>query len=373
MIKRTLSLVLVLLMCLSTTVSTYAAEDKTLDIELDGKAIEMPAYVWEGELFLPLRAVSETLGYDVQWFQDKREITVTKPDKSIYLNLNDFRTKVNDHESYISAGFRFAADRTYIRQDFFSDNLSLKVVWNKDGNKAVLQEVKENSITIDTKREASETKTLKLTLQYPEIKGLDNTDVQNKLNALFAKLAGEAKSRGKEIEGYIGTDEIARGIKAEVYFNYQVKYNRNGLLSVAFTDYQYSGGAHGITIQSSYTFDLNTGTELELKDLFKPGSDYVSIISEEVKRQMEERGMSVLLAPFNSIKGDQGFFLSNNAVVVYFQAYEYLPYAFGIPEFAVDFRSMEGLLNPDIGLLNDTVQTYRNNLYDLIEGVDCYG
>ncbi|HYE12633.1 MAG TPA: DUF3298 and DUF4163 domain-containing protein, partial [Patescibacteria group bacterium] len=223
------------------------------------------------------------------------------------------------------------------RQDFFSDNLGLKVVWDKVNNKVILQEVNENSFAISTKKENSETQTLKLTLQYPELKGLENADVQNKLNSLFARLAAEAKARGYEIEQYIGQDEITRHIKAEVYFDYQVKYNQNDMLSVAVLDYQYSGGAHGGTVQSSYTFDLKTGREYEIKDLFKEGSDYISMISSEVKKQMEEREMTVLLAPFNSINVDQDFYLSNNAVVVYFQQYEYLPYSYGIPEFAVDF------------------------------------
>lgn len=213
---------------------------------------------------------------------------------------------------------------------------------------AFAAEDKENPPVINTKLEVSETTTLKLTVKYPEITGLENSAVQNDLNALFAKLAAEAASRGHEIEKYIGQDHIARQVKAEIYFDYQVKYNRKGLLSVVFSDYQYSGGAHGITVQSSYTFDLKTGKEYKIKDVFKDGSDYVSLISNEVKKQMEEREMTFLLAPFNSIKTDQDFYLSEKAVVVYFQAYEYLPYAFGIPEFAVDFSDLALLLSEDV-------------------------
>ncbi len=337
MYKKMLILVLALIMCIAGTVNAFAAEDKTLDIEVNGKAVGMPAKVWDGELFLPLRAISEELGYEVQWSGEKKEIQLSKAERSITLSLSEYKTKVNDHEAYMTGGHRLVGDRTYLRQDFFSDNLGLKVVWDKADNKITVQEIEENPIVINTQREASETNTLKLTIQYPELKGLDNAEVQDKLNSLFAGLAKEAKDRGNEIEKSIIPEQTANGIKAEVYFNYQVKYNRGGLLSIVFLDYQYSGGAHGLTVQSSYTFDLKTGAEYELKDLFKDGSDYISMISSEVKKQMEERGMTVLLTPFNSIKADQDFYLSNNAVVVYFQAYEYLPYAYGIPEFAVDF------------------------------------
>jgi inhibitor of cysteine peptidase len=112
---------------------------------------------------------------------------------------------------------------------------------------------------------------------------LNNAEVQGKLNSLFARLAAEAKNRGYENEKDLVQAQIENHIKAEVYFNYEVKYNQKGMLSIVFMDYQYSGGAHGITVQSSYTFDLETGTEYEIKDLFKDGSDYVSMISNEVK------------------------------------------------------------------------------------------
>lgn len=203
----------------------------------------------------------------------------------------------------------------------------------------------DDTVVINTIREKSETATLKITIQYPQLEGLDNAAVQEKLNSLFAELAFAAKNRAKEAEKNLISEQIAWGIKAECYFTYEVKYNRQGLLSIVFSDYQYGGGAHGLTVQSSYTFDLKTGTEYELKDLFKVGSDYVSLISNEVKKQMEERDMTVLLNPFHSIKADQDFYLTDNAVTVYFQAYEYLPYAYGIPEFPIDFSILEEWLN----------------------------
>ena len=339
MFKRILIFVLALVLCMGGTVNVLAEANKDLEIEVNDKVVEVPGKVLEGELYLPLRAVSEGLGYDVQWYEENKEIAMSKPEKGITLSLSDYKTKVNGHEVFMTRGYRLVNDRTYLEQDFFSDNLGLKVAWDKAGNKIRLQEVIENPIVISNKKEISETDTLKLTIQYPELDGLDNAVVQEKLNSLFGSLAKDAKARGQEIEKYIGQDEITRHIKAEAYFNYQVKYNQKDMLSVVFSDYQYSGGAHGITVQSSYIFDLKTGKEYEIKDLFIDGSDYISMISSEVKKQMEERAMTALLAPFNSIKADQDFYLSNNALVVYFQAYEYLPYAYGIPEFAVDISS----------------------------------
>lgn len=341
MLKKILVLVFALLMCMAGVVSVFAAEDKTLSMEMDGMVFEMPARVLEGELFLPLRAISEELGFEVQWNGENKEINISKHGNIIKLNLLDYKINVNGHESYLTTGYKLLNDRTYLHHDFFPENLGINAVQDEAGNKVVLQRTEENPIVISTKAEASETDTLKLTIQYPELKGLDNTEVQGKLNSLFARLAAEAKDRAYEVEKYIGQDEISRHIKAEAYFNYQVKYNNNGMLSIVFMDYVYSGGAHGGTVQSSYTFDLKTGTEYQLKDLFPEGYDYVSLISNEVKRQLAEMEMTVLLAPFDSIRADHDFYLFGNSIIVYFQQYEILPYAYGIPEFSVDRQPAE--------------------------------
>jgi inhibitor of cysteine peptidase len=130
------------------------------------------------------------------------------------------------------------------------------------------------------------------------------------------------------------------------------RYNQQGILSIVFYNYQYSGGAHGLTVQSSKTFDLLTGKQYKLQDLFVDGADYVGIITQGVKQAMQDQGLSeALLSPFRSIRADQDFYLTNDALVVYFQAYEYFPYAAGIPEFGVDYAALQEYFTPGFGVL----------------------
>jgi hypothetical protein len=125
---------------------------------------------------------------------------------------------------------------------------------------------------------------------------------------------------------------------------------------VVFLDYQYAGGAHGMTVQSSHTLNLKTGEEYVLKDLVKSGVDYISFISDTVKDEIDKRVKEgklpdYSLAPFKDIKSDQDFYLSNNGAVVYFQQYEYFPYAAGIQEFTVEFAVLKNMLKPDFSFL----------------------
>lgn len=104
-----------------------------------------------------------------------------------------------------------------------------------------------------------------------------------------------------------------------------------------------------MTVQTSKTFDLVSGREYQLQDLFVEGTDYVGTLNQEVKRLMQEQGLTeALLNPFESIRENQDFYLINNGLVVYFQQYEYFPYALGIPEFKVVYPVLHQTLKPDL-------------------------
>ena len=51
----------------------------------------------------------------------------------------------------------------------------------------------------------------------------------------------------------------------------------------------YQGAGSGYQWNYFYTIDLKTGERLQLKALFQEGADYITPISEEIKRQMQER------------------------------------------------------------------------------------
>lgn len=331
--------------------NAFADDSGSLTIRLNATKLETNAVVEEGYLYLPVQAIGESLGYN--WSQKDQSIALSSKDKVISLNFEESKILVNDHDTYMSDNPVVINDITFIRADFFSDNLDLKVQWDKEKNTVLLSSIKENAITINTIKTASETRALKSTIQYPLIGGLDNQEVQDKINAIFKQLADDAAQQGVEnaadLAPYVLQFPDMPG-QCETYFNYQIKYNQNDVISLVFQNYQYAGGAHGNTLQLAYTINLKTGEQYTLKELFKENTDYISIFSDSVKTQLAERDLtSVLFEPFNKINENQSFYLSNNGVVVYYQQYEILPYSEGIQEFTVDYSLLNNLfMEPDI-------------------------
>ncbi len=250
----------------------------------------------------------------------------------------------------------------YLGADIFSGSFRLAVRWDKQNEIVRLERVAENPISIKTIREVSGTDAIDITLQYPQLEGLAEKTAQDSINAIFKEAAMAARQEGlanaaeNESEKALG---YGSPNKCGTYFDYSLKYNQNGLLSVIFMDFQYSGGAHGYTLQSAYTFNLNTGEEYKLQDLFNSDADYVSFISDTVREGIDERiGEGSLyeeLIPFDTIEADHDFYLSNDGVVVYFQQYEHWPYAAGIQEFTVEYAALIEMLKPGLSFLAGVV------------------
>ncbi len=129
--------------------------------------------------------------------------------------------------------------------------------------------------------------------------------------------------------------------------DYHVKLFKNGLLSLLYENYGYAQhAAHGITYQSSQTFNLEDGSEYRLEDLFKPGSNYVDRLSDIIRREFKSRDIP-MLTEFKAIDRNQSFYLTDQAVGIYFQLYEYTPYVYGFPTFEIPFRDLMDIIDPN--------------------------
>jgi inhibitor of cysteine peptidase len=252
-----------------------------------------------------------------------------------------------DHQYFI--GVMPASSKAYLTQDFFNDSIGLMITTDRDNNSVSLKSAgTETGVTIKNVNETSGDEKINTTLNYPQLSGLADQTVLDRISYLFRQEAASAKQEGQDnLKDY---PPSLSPNKYETYFDYRIKYNRNNILSVIFLDYQYTGGAHGSTIQKAYTFDLKTGKEYAMKDLFKTGSDYAALFNGAVRQGIKDRELYEL-ATFSAISADQAFYLDNSGVSVYFQQYEYFPYAAGIQAFTLDYPVLKDVLDPSLSFL----------------------
>jgi hypothetical protein len=176
----------------------------------------------------------------------------------------------------------------------------------------------------------------KAELWIPVISGLHNPAARNTINEAI-------RGAVRELVAEQGSLDDPR---AEMQGWFEVKTNEKGILSLSLFNYAYTGGAHGLTLQHSLTFDISSGKSYTLAELFKPGSGYVRRLSDLIKGQIETRQIATL-ETFRSIRPDQPYYIADRSLVIYFALYELTPYAFGFPYFPISVYDLTDIANPN--------------------------
>ena len=142
-------------------------------------------------------------------------------------------------------------------------------------------------------------------------------DERHQANVEVGKLE-VAKSDEENVALGRGFDEVEEAMDVAVEeINVQVEEITENLIAEFETQVQEEMGYHDLVVKSEviadndkyftlkllcfqaagsgyewnyfYTIDMTTGEQLQLKDLFKEDADYITVISEEIKKQMREQ------------------------------------------------------------------------------------
>lgn len=174
----------------------------------------------------------------------------------------------------------------------------------------------------------------RLEVYYPIVCGLANKVVQQQINQAIWDL----------VYSLIREQGYYENPLAEVTSTFELKTNERGILSLSIINYTFAGGAHGMTIIKSLTFDVQNGRVFQLGNLFKPNSNYVLRLSDIIREQIVEREIT-LLDTFTAISPDQDYYIADKALVVYFQLYELAAYVYGILCFPISVYEIQDIID----------------------------
>lgn len=130
----------------------------------------------------------------------------------------------------------------------------------------------------------------------------------------------------------------------EIFIDYTITYNLNCTLSLYFDQYEYTGGAHGMTVRTSNNWDIKNCRPITLQEMFIPVFDYKTYIIETIYEQIEQQKNyeDVLFEDYEKLIVDtfnkDSFYLTNKGIVIYFQHYDIAPYSSGIVEFLIPYK-----------------------------------
>lgn len=109
-------------------------------------------------------------------------------------------------------------------------------------------------------------------------------------------------------------------------------------------------------VEKYYTIDRKSGEMLELKDLFKADSDYVAVISKNIKSQMKQQmaeddkvhywlNEETTEWNFKEIRENQSFYINDKGeLVISFDEFEVAPGYMGSVEFEIPKEALSLIL-----------------------------
>ena len=181
-------------------VSVFA--ERSISISLNGKEIktDAPAYIKDDRTLVPIRFISEALGYKVDWNEKDRQVTISKEGIEMVLTIGKKEVLINGVSKSNDVAPEITKDRTFVPIRFIAENFGIKVDWDKD-NYVVILTSKEDSLkdpyAKELKNIASDfQKSLEdlRTYYFEDVSKYNNDQILSKLNEIKDKVRSLAKN-----------------------------------------------------------------------------------------------------------------------------------------------------------------------------------
>ncbi|WP_255193582.1 PdaC/SigV domain-containing protein [Brevibacillus laterosporus] len=310
--------------------SVWAESTKQVDVFVDTKLLRSAGEVIKGTTFVTLDTLRNDFRFHVYYEPQTKRISILSSKKEIVMKVDENAYLVNGHKLFMEEAPRTVPLRV------ICENMGYSVSQDSFTKAVRTHFVSENNLQFENKELKINRNNTNVSIQYPQLKWLSsNVEIQRNINDQLEKVALETFEMGSQ-----ASMEIREGENPYDYsLDYEITYNQNGLISIVFDQYTYTGGAHGMVDRVAYTIDIKTGKILSLQDLLKENPDYEAEITQQIKKQFQQK-YGYLLTPFETINEQQAFYIKGDSVIIYFGLYEYTPYSAGIPEFSLPLSSL---------------------------------
>lgn len=131
-----------------------------------------------------------------------------------------------------------------------------------------------------------------------------------------------------------------------------ILWNADSLVSLQFTHYDFTGGAHGLESVFCTVFDMKKNKALNLSDVFKPG--YEKKLQQVLEKRLREQYKIPEGTPLNAqpagilfnkdLALTDNFYLTGNGIGFIYNPYEVAPYYVGQIELFVPFKNVSDIL-----------------------------
>lgn len=355
--RRTIKRVILALVIVFTTFSlslSFAQEANEIKIIVDGSVLEsdQPPIMVNDRVLVPLRSIFNALYADVEWIEETQTVIANKRLQTISLSIGSNEMYINGEAISLDSPAILVNGRTMVPVRAISESLGAKVWWDENNNTVVVSSspqahyISDHYIKETIKSDDGRYDLLNIIVSYPQIRNDENNAFIDQLNETletdaqksFESIKEVYVSIAKEIYNEVILQEpemMYAALPFEMTERFDITYDDNDMISIVKLSTWWTGGAHPNSVKTSVTYDLQSGKELMLTDIFnKSQNEIYSMIIEEftnlINQQPEnyfEDSKDLLVEEIESV----GFYLEENGITFYFNPYIIAPYVAGYP------------------------------------------
>ncbi len=198
---------------------------------------------------------------------------------------------------------------------------------------------------------------LYVSMSYPSYYKLKNCNCSanktylEKLNSkilLDINTFKDSLSKEEVEENKVNTEQNQPLVKYKLISDYDTTFNKNHILSSTVKFMVFNNKISDILYDEVYNYnvDLSTGNDVLIKDVFMPNVDYLKVINSYIKYKINQNKDYFFQDAFVEATNDQAFYLTDDALVVYFTAGTISPKEFGTIKFKMEYKKFLPYINP---------------------------
>ncbi len=203
--------------------------------------------------------------------------------------------------------------------------------------------------------EKNKPKKFEIAVDYPVLSGANPAN-QTKFNQL-AKMRAMSSSTGfrKSMMSQTAADlkNFPSGMTNTLGVGYNVEWATENVVSISFLVSEFTGGAHGNYYTDTLNFDLKTGKEIKMSDLFQPGSKYLKKLSDysiaDLKTRLGEMSDDEWIKTGAGEKAENfgSWNLTKKGLMINFDPYQVAAYAAGPQTVIIPYAELSGVWRKD--------------------------
>lgn len=109
-------------------------------VQLNGKLLisDLPPIMTPGRILIPVRAIANSLGATVEWDPDEKTVTITRGETVIVITIEEEEITVNGVIHPMDVPAQIFAGRTFVPLRFVAQALSDDVIWNPVAKQVII-------------------------------------------------------------------------------------------------------------------------------------------------------------------------------------------------------------------------------------------